>query len=657
MPETTLPERWSRVLIVDVKPKSDCGRWPIKRTPSEPVRVTADIVVDGHDAVAAEVVYRFDGGEAQSRRMTFLGNDAHLASFTPSKVGAWSYRVRAWVDEFATWLELFERRVKGGSPESELKGELMEGAELVRKAAAQASNLSDKAELEKFAAAFESGAVETAFDPGLKALCVRYDPKPGASESPEYQVHVERNLARFSSWYEFFPRSCGAGGEHGTLDDAAAHLDYVKELGFDVVYLPPVHPIGKTHRKGKDNTPDAGPDDPGSPWAIGAEEGGHKSVHPELGGLAAFDRFMERARELNLEVALDLAYQCTPDHPYVKDRPEWFRRRPDGSIRYAENPPKKYQDIYPINFESSDWRALWLELKSVIEFWAERGVRIFRVDNPHTKPLAFWQWCLAEVRGRWPDLVFLSEAFTRPKLMYSLGKVGFSQSYTYFTWRYTPQEFRDYLTELFHTDVSDIYRPNFWPNTPDILPPYLRTKPAFVSRLVLASTLSASYGIYGPAFELMENEPHPAREEYLNNEKYEIRSWELDAPHSLKPLLARINRIRAENPALQFNTNLQFHVVDNEQLLAYSKKRGDNLILVLVNFDVHHVQSGFLKLSLEHLGLPAQDPYMLEDLLTGSRYFWQGTSNYVELDPTALGAHIYRVRPRVRREHDYDYYA
>ena len=427
-------------------------------------------------------------------------------------------------------------------------------------------------------------------------------------------------------------------------------------MGFDIVYLPPIHPIGRKHRKGKDNAPEAQSGEPGSPWAIGNEEGGHKTVQPELGGMEAFERFVKRAQELELEVALDVAFQCAPDHPYASEHPEWFRQRPDGSIRYAENPPKKYQDIYPINFESEDWQGLWLELRSIFEFWAERGVRTFRVDNPHTKPLAFWEWCFRTLREDYPDLIFLSEAFTRPKLMYGLGKVGFSQSYTYFTWRYNKHEFQEYLTELFHTDVHNYYRPNFWPNTPDILPPYLREQSTFQARLVLASTLSASFGIYGPVFELMENEPHPAREEYLNNEKYEIRNWNLDAPHSLKPLITRINEIRHSNPALHHNRNLRFHATDNEQLMAYSKRDGDNLILVVVSFDPYHTQSGFLELPLHELGLSYDEPYALHDLLNGERYFWQGGRNYVELNPHKFPAHIFEVRPHAPREQDFNGY-
>ena len=650
-----LPKAWSRATIIATQPEVDCNRYPVRRALGEAVQVTADIVTDGHDVLAAELLYWPEGGEQQGARMVFLGNDRYETTFHPGALGTWFYKVQAWVDPFATWQELFERRVKGGSPDWELTSELKEGAAILRRAAGGAKG-DDKAQLSAFADAFEEKNLEAALTSEVAVLASRYDPREGAAEGETLELSVDRALARFGSWYEFFPRSSGQPGEFGTLDDAAKRLDYVKEMGFDIVYLPPIHPIGKTHRKGKDNAPEAEPHEPGSPWAVGNEDGGHKTVNPDLGGMEAFERFMARAGELGLEVALDVAFQCSPDHPYAKEHPEWFRQRPDGSIRYAENPPKKYQDIYPINFESDDWRGLWTELRSIFEFWAERGVRVFRVDNPHTKPLAFWEWCFRTLRETYPDLVFLAEAFTRPKLMYALGKVGFNQSYTYFTWRYTKAEFEEYLTELFHTDVHNYYRPNFWPNTPDILPPYLRDKPTFEARLILASTLSAAYGIYGPAFELMDNQPHPAREEYLNNEKYEVKVWDLGAPYSLKPLITRINEIRQQNGALHHNRNLRFHAVDNEQLMAYTKQEGDNLMLMVVNFDAQNTQSGFVDLPLHELGLSYDEPYVLEDLLDGARYLWQGGRNYLELNPHRMPAHMFRVSRHVRREEDFEGY-
>jgi starch synthase (maltosyl-transferring) len=617
------------------------------------VEVGADVVCDGHEMVAAELRYGPKGGERSAIRMEFLGNDRHRAHFMPDELGVWEFQVVGWIDRFGTWLELFERRVEGGSERWEIESELREGAALLERCRERATG-ADAKKLKEYIRAFENGEELRALEPGVKVLAAEYDPMDRSVEGPVREILVERTLARFGSWYEFFPRSVGEPGEHGTLDDAAAHLDYVADMGFDIVYLPPIHPIGREHRKGKDNAPTAGTDDPGSPWAIGSKEGGHKSIHPELGGFDAFDRFMARADELGLDVALDLAYQCAPDHPWVEEHPEWFRHRPDGSIRYAENPPKKYQDIYPIDFESDDWEALWEELRSVVAFWADKGVRTFRVDNPHTKALPFWEWCFRTLREDYPDLIFLSEAFTRPKLMYALGKAGFSQSYTYFTWRYTKSEFIEYLTELTQTSVPDFYRPNFWPNTPDILPPYLRERPVFEARLVLASTLVAAYGIYGPAFELMANEPHPSREEYKDNEKYEIREWDVDADHSLEPLITRINRIRRENPALSRNRNLQFLAIDNEMLLAYAKREGDNLIVVVVNLDPHHVHSGSLELPLHELGLPDHEPYVLHDLIDDARYYWEGSRNYVELNPHRFPAHVFRVSRRIDREQDTD---
>jgi starch synthase (maltosyl-transferring) len=423
-------------------------------------------------------------------------------------------------------------------------------------------------------------------------------------------------------------------------------------MGFDVLYLPPIHPVGHTHRKGKNGSPTAGPRDPGSPWAIGSEEGGHKAVHPQLGTLEDFHRFVDKAREHSMEVALDISFQCSPDHPYVREHPSWFRRRPDDTVQYAENPPKKYEDIYPFDFETEDWRELWEELKSIVLFWIAQGIRIFRVDNPHTKPFVFWEWLIDEIKRDHPDVILLSEAFTRPKIMYRLAKLGFSQSYTYFAWRNTKWEFSQYFTELTQTEVREYFRPNLWPNTPDILTEYLQSggRPAFMTRLVLAATLGASYGIYGPAFELCENRPRePGSEEYLNSEKYEIKQWELDRPDSLKDLIARVNQIRRENPALQSDWSLVFHQVDNEQIICYSKRSEDleNVILVVVNLDPRYMQSGWVELALDELGLDGDESYQVHDLLTGARHRWQGRRNYVELNPHVVPAHVFRLEREV----------
>jgi starch synthase (maltosyl-transferring) len=459
-----------------------------------------------------------------------------------------------------------------------------------------------------------------------------------------------------------FPRSCAnKPGKHGTFKDCEQRLPYVEAMGFDVLYLPPIHPIGKTYRKGRNNAVVAGPNDTGSPWAIGSEEGGHKSIHPQLGTLDDFRSLVKKAKGHGLEVAIDIAFQCTPDHPYVKEHPEWFRKRPDGTIQYAENPPKKYQDIYPIDFESEHWRDLWDELRSVVLFWIDQGVRIFRVDNPHTKAFAFWEDLIGKVKNDYPETIFLAEAFTRPKVMYRLAKLGFTQSYTYFTWRNTKWEFTQYFTELTQTDVREYFRPSLWPNTPDILPEHLQFggRPAFMARLVLAATLGANYGIYGPAFELCENRPRePRTEEYLNSEKYEIKQWDIDRPDSLREFVARVNRIRKENPALHSNWSLCFHSVDNEQLICYSKQTDDlrNVILTVVNLDFHHTHSGWVDLSLGPLGLKPDQPYQVHDLLTDAHYLWQGARNYVELNPQSVPAHIFRIQHRTRTEQDFDYF-
>ena len=478
----------------------------------------------------------------------------------------------------------------------------------------------------------------------------------------ELRIVVDRPMAEFSSWYEIFPRSCAdQPGKHGTLRDCAARLPSIAELGFSVLYLPPIHPIGRSYRKGMNGRLAASPDDVGSPWAIGSEEGGHKSVHPLLGTLADFKQLVEKAREHEIEIALDIAYQCSPDHPYVKEHPQWFRKRPDGTIQYAENPPKKYQDIYPIDFDTEDWHALWDELKSVLLFWCEQGVRIFRVDNPHTKAFRFWEWVIGEVKKDYPETIFLAEAFTRPKVMYRLAKLGFTQSYTYFTWRNTKAELTEYFTELTRTDTVEFFRPNLWPNTPDILPEYLQAggRPAFMSRLILAATLGANYGIYGPAFELCVNAPRePGSEEYLDSEKYQIKEWNIESPDSLRGLIARVNQIRAVNPALHHNRTLRFYTVDNDEIICFAKhsENPSNSIVVALNLDPHHTQSGWVDLPLADLGLDPTKPFQMHDLLTDARYLWNGPRNYLSLNPASVPAHIFRVRHNLRREQDFDYF-
>jgi len=654
-----------RVVIENLRPSVDGGRFPVKRSVGESVTVTADIFADGHDMVEAVLLYRPAAAkEWAETRMKPLGNDRWSGEFTVDSMERYEYTVQGWVDRLQTWRRDLEKRLLA---QQDVSVDLLIGAELMEAAAARAGE--DGVRLRSWAASLRSGEVP-ALRRGRQALgeeldeLMRRNPDRSAAAQPEspLSVSVGREKARFSSWYEMFPRSCTSDAErHGNFRDCEQRLRYVAAMGFDILYLPPIHPIGKTNRKGKNNSPAAGPGDPGSPWAIGAVEGGHKEIHPELGVLEDLQRLRTAAAGYGIELALDLAFQATPDHPWVKKHPEWFRHRPDGSVQYAENPPKKYQDIYPLDFETAEWQSLWSELRDVVFFWIEQGIRVFRVDNPHTKPFAFWEWVIAEVRKQYPETIFLAEAFTRPKVMYRLAKLGFDQSYTYFTWRNTKSELTEYVTELMRGEVAEYMRPNFWPNTPDILPEYLQYggRAAFAARAVLAATLSSSYGIYGPAFELLENRPiEPGHEEYLHSEKYEIRAWNLESSESLAELIARLNQVRRENPALQFNHNVCFHDVDNDQLLAYSKSTPDgaNTILVVVNLDPYHVQSGWVQLPLELLKIKPGQTYQAHDLLGNARYFWQGERNFVQLDPKLMPAHVFALRRRVRTERDFDYY-
>ncbi len=664
-PRNSLDGR-SRVVVSNVDPEIECGRFPIKRTLGELVVVEADVFTDGHDRVSAALRYRLDGGKDWKEiPMESLGNDRWRAKFPVEELGVHQYSVVGWVDHFATWRHGFHKKHEA---KQDLAVDLLGGSQLVRAAAKRAvpgdaTQLGAWAELlgKKDPATLDA-RIELALSPGLAEMMARAPDRQHATPyGKELRVVVDRELARFGAWYELFPRSLGKDGRHGTLKDVQAHLPRVAELGFDVLYLPPIHPIGRTARKGRNNNPTCQPGEPGSPWAIGAAEGGHKAILPELGTLEDFRNLVAAARELRIEIALDIAFQCAPDHPYVTEHPEWFRKRPDGTIQYAENPPKKYQDIYPFDFECEAWESLWEELKSVFEFWIGEGVTVFRVDNPHTKAIPFWEWCITELKLRHPGLIFLSEAFTRPKVMYRLAKLGFTQSYNYFPWRNTKEELTEYLTELTTTEVAEFLRPNLWPNTPDILPLYLQYggRPAFAARLVLAATLGASYGIYGPAYELSVNDPRDrGGEEYFNSEKYEIKAWDLDAPGNLTELIRRINRIRRGNPALQSNERLEFHPLDNDQLIAFTKSTEDgaNIVLVVVNLDPHHAQSGWVTLPLEELGIPAHGNYQVHDLITDARYLWSGPRNYVELNPQFAQAHVFRLRQRVRTEQDFDYF-
>jgi len=661
---TAMPDGRVRAVIDAVRPCVDGGRFAIKRIEGDEVRVEADCFTDGHDALRVLLRWRAEGAAAwREVEMREAGNDCWRASFAAGAPGRYLYTVVAWVDHFLTWRRELARRE---DPE-DIAIAARVGAHLLEEAAARAGG-EDRKRLAAWARRLSEGGESAALkalglDEALAEVAARHpDRSLEAAWPAPLALVVDRERARCGAWYELFPRSASpVPGRHGTLADVAARLDYVAELGFDVLYLPPIHPIGREKRKGRNNALAAAPGDVGSPWAIGAAEGGHKAIHPGLGTLEDFRRLVAAARERGIEIALDIAYQCAPDHPYVQAHPSWFRWRPDGTVQYAENPPKKYQDIYPFHFESEDWRALWDELKSVLDFWLAEGVTIFRVDNPHTKSFAFWEWAIGEVKREHPGAIFLAEAFTRPKVMHRLAKLGFTQSYTYFAWRNTRRELTDYFTELAHGPGREYFRPNVWPNTPDILTEALQFggRPAFMARFVLAATLAATYGIYGPAFELLESEPRePGGEEYLHSEKYELRHWDLERPESLRHFIARVNRIRRENPALQSDAGLAFLPTDNEQILAYARQTADGAsqVLVVVNLDPHHVHGGWVDLDPGALGLDASAPYQMHDLLTGARFLWHGARNFVQLDPARTPAHIFRLRRRLHREQDFDYF-
>jgi starch synthase (maltosyl-transferring) len=648
------PQLQRRVVIERVRPQVDDGEFAIKRVVGEDVQVIADIMADGHDVLAAVVLSRPAGTSTwRETPMAALGNDRWRARFTVESLGRYEYTVEGWVDHFASWRHGLSKKIDASQ---DVSSELLEGAQLVREAAARAAGQpSDVAALTQAAdllgdttsAIGVRAGVAMADD--LAALMAAHPDRAMATRYGRVlEVLVERERARFGAWYEMFPRSAGPDPTRSaTFDEATSMLPYVSSLGFDVLYLPPIHPIGRSFRKGRNNTLNPGPDDVGSPWAIGAAEGGHTAVEPGLGTLEDFDRFVAAARNYGLEIALDIAFQASPDHPWVQSHPEFFRHRPDGSIKYAENPPKKYQDIYPINFETAAWTTLWEELKGVFDFWIAHGVTIFRVDNPHTKPFGFWHWALTALKKAHPDTIFLSEAFTRPKVMRRLAKVGFSQSYSYFTWRNSAAELTEYFTELTQTDVREYMRPNLFANTPDILHEYLQRggRPAFAVRLVLAATLGANYGIYS-GYELAENVPvRPGSEEYLDSEKYQIRHRRFDQPGNLGELIARINEIRREHPALQHDWGLRFHPSDNPALLCYSKQSvdGRDLILVVANLDPFNLQHGFVTLPFAAWGLPPESLLDVTDLLSGERYAW-GPRNYVRLWPDSRPAHVFEVR-------------
>jgi starch synthase (maltosyl-transferring) len=652
--DTSVPTL-SRVVIESIEPQVDGGRFPIKRILGDTVAVQADIFADGHEVLSAVLLFRRPGErEWHEAPMRLLENDRWLGTFRITSVNPLVYTIQAWVDGFQTWAQGFIKKCDAGQ---DITVDLLIGAGLIRAAALRAAG-EDSRKLGKWAAEMADGsaregqsAAQRVSDAELFELMTRYPDRSLATTYPqELRVSVDREKARFSTWYEMFPRSCASQpGKHGTLRDCIDRLDYVAEMGFDVLYLPPIHPIGYSGRKGKNNSFPPSPEDTGSPWAIGSREGGHKAIHPQLGNLDDFHLLRSKAAERGLEIALDLAFQCSPDHPYVREHKQWFRLRPDGSIQYAENPPKRYQDIFPLDFESKQARELCEELKSVVLYWIAQGVKIFRVDNPHTKPFSFWEWLIEGIRRDYPETIFLAEAFTRPRIMYRLAKLGFTESYTYFAWKNSKSEITEYFTELATAPVREFFRANLWPNTPDILNQYLQDggRPAFVIRLLLAATLGANYGIYGPAYELCENRAvEQGSEEYLDSEKYQLRVWPIDRADSLRGLISRVNAIRRETPALQSDFSLRFHPVDNDQLIAYSKMTEDlsEIILVIVSLDFRYKQSGWVQVPLDAFRLDPNQPFQVHDLLTGARYQWQGSSNYVELDPAQMPAHILKVR-------------
>jgi starch synthase (maltosyl-transferring) len=634
-----------------VQPLIDCGRYPIKRISGEDLVVEADIFKDGHDLVAAILKWRVGKRGWRQTPMVFVDNDRWRGVCTLYDEAIYEYTVEAWTDTFRSWQQEFAKKFEAGI--SDLRSEALTGAAIVEAAAGRARAPADSARLREFAEQISSGAnsaiYSVALSGELEVLMATYPDRADATQyEPAPRVVVDRTAALFGAWYEFFPRSAEGRSDRGsTLRDCLPRVDDARAMGFDVVYFPPIHPIGHTNRKGRNNAITSEPGDPGVPWAIGSEAGGHKAIEPSLGTLEDFDWLQKEVRKRGMEIALDFAINCSPDHPYVKEHPDWFYKRPDGTIKYAENPPKKYEDIYPLNFRCENWRELWAEMKSIVLFWAEHGVRIFRVDNPHTKPVAFWEYLISGVREKYPDAIFLSEAFTRPKMMKALARAGFNQSYTYFTWRNSKQELVEYFTELTQTEMSEYFRPNLWPNTPDILPFLLQEagRPAFMTRVLMAATLSPLYGIYS-GYELCENKPLPGREEYLDSEKYQFKERDWNAPGNIKHWITRINKIRKENRALQMFSNLRFYRTDNDAILCYGKMTParDNIILVVVNLDPFRKQNSFVDVPIEEFGQMESNDYQVQDLLNDARYIWRGGRNYVELDPEIQPAHVFLVR-------------
>ncbi|KAA6431548.1 DUF3416 domain-containing protein [Dyadobacter flavalbus] len=644
-----------RVIITNVTPQVEGGKYPAKRAIGENVLIAADIFGDGHDVVAASVIFRHENDEYWSDLpMKYVSNDCWEASWTPENTGFYEYRITGWIDHFTTWKKGLVKKYDAGQ---DVSVEILIGVELLEEAAELVS-LEKKPDFTRWISELQDSkdkdierAISLAIsDEVANAMnSIRFTDRITVYDKT-FRLEVERKKAAFSSWYELFPRSASATPDtHGTFKDVAKLLPRVARMGFDTLYFPPVHPIGEMKRKGKNNSLTPSETDPGSPWAIGNRLGGHKAIHPELGTVEDFEELVSQAKELGIEIAMDIAYQCAPDHPYVKEHPQWFKWRPDGTVQYAENPPKRYEDILPFDFETEDWQNLWEELKSVIDFWIEKGVRVFRIDNPHTKAFGFWEWMIREVRKKNPEVLFLAEAFTRPRVMERLAKIGFNQSYTYFTWRNSKYEIEKYMHELTKTDQQYYFRPNFWPNTPDILPHHLAVggENAHITRFLLAATLSSNYGLYGPVYEFGINTPHPGKEEYTDNEKYEIKHWDWNRYSRTAEIITRVNKIRKDNPALQTTWNIEFADTDNDMIMCYSKidEASNNALLIAVNLDFYNTQGAHIKVPIEKFGIHYDQPYKVSDMLSGEKYNWQGAYNYVQLNPYEMPAHILKIEP------------
>ena len=656
-------EMWSPIIIEKVDPEVDSGRYPIKREVGDRLEVSADIFKEGHDVLAAVLRYRtINETTWHEAAMSHVDNNRWSGHFDLQENTRYLYTIGAFTNTFESWRQEVTKKSQAGE---RIESELLEGRALVEGAAKRATG-QDKARLNELLKQWRSSDTQeaqlaVALSEELAQLVERHQERTAWTVyDRELKVVVDRVRARYGAWYEIFPRSQGTiPGKGSTFQECEQRLPAIKAMGFDVLYLTPIHPIGRTNRKGKNNSLTPTPTDPGSPYAIGNEQGGHDAVEPSLGTIEDFDRFERAVRAQGMELAMDFAINCSPDHPYVKEHPEWFAHRPDGTIKYAENPPKKYQDIYNVDFYCKDWFGLWNEMKRVILFWADHGVKIFRVDNPHTKPVAFWEWLIREVQDRHPDAIFLSEAFTRPKMMKVLAKAGFTQSYTYFTWRNFKQELTDYLIELSRSEMKDYFRPNFFTNTPDILPEILQQggRPAFKFRLILAATLSPSYGIYS-GYELCENRALPGKEEYLDSEKYEITVWDWDRPGHIVDYVTLLNRIRQENPALHELENLEFYESSNDQVLFYGKSTVDkkNAVLVAVNLSPFQSQEAHLRIPIAALGIKPDETYQLHNVITDQRDLMIGDGYILRLDPQVEPAAIFVVRRWTHREQEFDYF-